>query len=134
MQIRDWLFVEDRCQPILTLLERKNVTARSTTLAAAARFPTRPWWNKILAITCPARSSTSPDQPGHDRRYALSGEKLSQVDWYRPNPEWIAHVRSGEMSTTTRITPIAIKSLERFHKAEQNERRVSLTRYGLELC
>ena len=53
------------------------------------------------------------DRPGHDRRYALSSEKLTRetawrpemdferglkatVDWYRSNPEWIAHVRSGE--------------------------------------
>ncbi len=53
------------------------------------------------------------DRSGHDRCYALSSEKLHRetgwkpqmhferglkatVDWYRSNPEWIAHVRSGE--------------------------------------
>jgi len=56
---------------------------------------------------------TVKDRPGHDRRYALSSEKLMRetgwspqvpfeeglrqtVDWYRSNPEWIAHVKSGE--------------------------------------
>ena len=56
---------------------------------------------------------TVTDRPGHDRRYALSSEKLMRetgwkaqvafedglrqtIDWYRNNPAWIAHVKSGE--------------------------------------
>ncbi len=52
------------------------------------------------------------DRPGHDRRYAITSEKLEQttgwraevdfeqglaetVAWYRDNPEWLANVRSG---------------------------------------
>jgi dTDP-glucose 4,6-dehydratase len=53
------------------------------------------------------------DRPGHDRRYALSSEKLSSeigwapvvefddglaltVAWYREHSEWVDGVRSGE--------------------------------------
>jgi len=53
-----------------------------------------------------------PDRPGHDRRYALSSEKLTRetgwtpamdfeiglartVKWYRENNAWVASVRSG---------------------------------------
>ena len=53
------------------------------------------------------------DRPGHDRRYALSSEKLQRdtgwqaempfeqglaatIRWYRENPAWIANVKSGE--------------------------------------
>jgi dTDP-glucose 4,6-dehydratase len=56
---------------------------------------------------------TVKDRPGHDRRYALSSEKVMRetgwkprvpfaeglqktIEWYRSNPEWIAHVKSGE--------------------------------------
>ena len=56
---------------------------------------------------------TVKDRPGHDRRYALSSEKLMRetgwqaetpfeaglqatIEWYRANPEWVAHVKSGE--------------------------------------
>jgi hypothetical protein len=56
-------------------------------------------------------------QREQDRRYALSSEKLmhetgwkpemdferglkATVDWYRDNPEWIAHVRSGEYQSS----------------------------------
>jgi len=70
---------------------------------------------QILAITGRPSSLIEyvTDRPGHDRRYALSSEKLqretgwsprmdferglkSTVEWYRSNPQWIAHVRSGE--------------------------------------
>ena len=53
------------------------------------------------------------DRPGHDRRYAITTEKLERetgwkaempfeqglratIDWYRSNPAWIANVKSGE--------------------------------------
>jgi dTDP-glucose 4,6-dehydratase len=56
------------------------------------------------------------DRPGHDRRYALSSEKLMHetgwepviqferglaetIDWYRANSAWVARVRSGEYRT-----------------------------------
>jgi dTDP-glucose 4,6-dehydratase len=56
---------------------------------------------------------TVTDRPGHDRRYALSSEKLMRetgwsaqvvfetglaetIEWYRANPDWIARVKSGE--------------------------------------
>ena len=52
------------------------------------------------------------DRPGHDRRYALSSEKIMSetgwtpvidfetglprtIEWYRANAEWVARVRSG---------------------------------------
>jgi dTDP-glucose 4,6-dehydratase len=57
-----------------------------------------------------------PDRPGHDRRYALSSEKLMRetdwqpvtdfetglartIEWYRTNAQWVARVRSGEYRT-----------------------------------
>jgi dTDP-glucose 4,6-dehydratase len=53
------------------------------------------------------------DRPGHDRRYALSSEKIERetgwrpqvpfaeglaltIRWYRENPEWIRRVKTGE--------------------------------------
>ena len=55
---------------------------------------------------------TVKDRPGHDRRYALSSEKLmhetgwkpaqpfeagleATIDWYRQNSAWVARVKSG---------------------------------------
>jgi dTDP-glucose 4,6-dehydratase len=57
--------------------------------------------------------TTVKDRPGHDRRYAITTEKLERatgwkalvnfdaglaqtIDWYRQNREWTARVRSGD--------------------------------------
>jgi dTDP-glucose 4,6-dehydratase len=57
--------------------------------------------------------TTVTDRPGHDRRYALSSEKImretgwaaqmsfeqglaSTIEWYKTHPEWIQRVKSGE--------------------------------------
>ncbi len=57
--------------------------------------------------------TTVTDRPGHDRRYALTSEKLEHetgwkpevpfeeglpatVDWYTRNREWVNRVKSGE--------------------------------------
>jgi dTDP-glucose 4,6-dehydratase len=56
--------------------------------------------------------TTVTDRPGHDRRYALTSEKLmresgweprvsfdeglaSTIRWYQQNREWVERVRSG---------------------------------------
>jgi dTDP-glucose 4,6-dehydratase len=70
---------------------------------------------QILAIAGKPASlmTTVTDRPGHDRRYALSSEKLSKetgwapqmdferglkstVDWYRAQEKWVRDVKSGE--------------------------------------
>ncbi len=114
MQIRDWLYVEDHCQAILTLLE-KGRDGEIYNIGGNRSLPNLTVVEQILANTGRSRSLIEyvKDRPGHDRRYALSSEKLeretgwkprmdferglkSTVDWYRSNPQWIAHVRSGE--------------------------------------
>jgi dTDP-glucose 4,6-dehydratase len=114
MQIRDWLYVEDHCQAILTLLEQGR-DGEVYNIGGNRSLPNKTVVEQILAITGRPSSLIEyvTDRPGHDRRYALSSEKLqretgwsprmdferglqSTVDWYRSNPEWIAHVRSGE--------------------------------------
>jgi dTDP-glucose 4,6-dehydratase len=72
----------------------------------------------VLALTGKPESSIQyvTDRPGHDRRYALSSEKLMRetswrplmdfetglahtIDWYRSNSPWVARVRSGAYRT-----------------------------------
>jgi len=114
MQIRDWLYVEDHCQAILALLE-KGRDGEIYNIGGNRSLPNKTVVEQILAITGKPSSLIEyvTDRPGHDRRYALSSEKLSRetgwkpqmdferglkatVEWYSANPEWIAHVRSGE--------------------------------------
>jgi dTDP-glucose 4,6-dehydratase len=117
MQIRDWLYVEDHCRAILTLLQ-KGRDGEIYNIGGNRSLPNKAVVEQILAITGKPSSLIEyvADRPGHDRRYALSSEKLSRetgwkplmdfepglkatVDWYRSNPDWIAHVRSGEYQT-----------------------------------
>jgi dTDP-glucose 4,6-dehydratase len=114
LQIRDWLYVEDHCRGILALLE-KGREGEIYNIGGNRSLPNKSVVEMILAITGKPSSLIEyvADRPGHDRRYALSSEKVmreagwkpatafeeglkSTVEWYRGHAEWIAHVRSGE--------------------------------------
>ena len=114
MQVRDWLYVEDHCRAILRILE-KGRDGEIYNIGGNRSLPNKEVIDRILAITGKPSSliKTVADRPGHDRRYALSSEKLTKetgwsplmdfetglkatVDWYKANPEWVQHVKSGE--------------------------------------
>jgi dTDP-glucose 4,6-dehydratase len=112
-QERDWLHVEDHCSGILAVLERgrigevyniggldvvENLTMARRLLRATGKPET------LLAYV--------KDRPGHDRRYALTCDKMERdlgwkpamslddglrqtIDWYRTNTKWLAGVRDG---------------------------------------
>ncbi len=113
-QERDWLHVEDHCSGILAVLERgrigevyniggldvvQNLTMARRLLRATGKPET------LLAYV--------KDRPGHDRRYALTCDKMERdlgwkpaislddglrqtIDWYRINTKWLAGVRDGD--------------------------------------
>ena len=114
LQIRDWLYVEDHCRALLTIL-KKGRDGEIYNIGGNRSLPNKEVVDRILAITRKPASLIEyvADRPGHDRRYALSTEKLMKetgwspqmdferglqatVDWYREHQEWVQHVRSGE--------------------------------------
>jgi dTDP-glucose 4,6-dehydratase len=114
MQIRDWLYVDDHCRAILSVLE-KGRAGEIYNIGGSRSLPNREVVKQILAITGRPESlmTTVKDRPGHDRRYALSSEKIaretgwstrvsfeqglaSTVEWYKTHTEWIQRVKSGE--------------------------------------
>jgi dTDP-glucose 4,6-dehydratase len=114
LQIRDWLYVEDHCHALLTILE-KGRDGETYNIGGNRSLPNKEVVDRILTITRKPASLIEyvTDRPGHDRRYALSSEKLMKetgwsphmgferglqatVEWYRDNQEWVQHVRSGE--------------------------------------
>lgn len=120
--IRDWLFVEDHCDAICTVLdlgklgetyniggssERKNLEVVTTICdildELQPKLPSGPRRNLISFVK---------DRPGHDRRYAIDATKIrcelhwepkwrfesgirKTVGWYLANIAWVDNVRSG---------------------------------------
>jgi dTDP-glucose 4,6-dehydratase len=117
MQVRDWLYVEDHCRGILAVL-RKGRDGEIYNIGGNRSLPNLDVVRMVLDLTGKPESLIKyvTDRPGHDRRYALSSEKLMNetgwqplmdfetglartIDWYRNNSAWVARVRSGEYRT-----------------------------------
>lgn len=113
-QVRDWLYVEDHCRAIMSVLDKGRV-GEIYNIGGNRSLPNLEVVRKVLALTGRPESLIEyvTDRPGHDRRYALSSAKLMQetgwrpemdfetglartIDWYQRNTEWVARVRSGE--------------------------------------
>ena len=114
MQVRDWLYVEDHCRAIAATLERGR-EGEIYNIGGSRALPNLEVVRKILRAAGRPESLIQfvADRPGHDRRYALSSEKLFEetgwapqvgfeeglsrtVDWYRSSAAWIERVKSGE--------------------------------------
>jgi dTDP-glucose 4,6-dehydratase len=112
-QVRDWLYVDDHCRAISAVLDRGRV-GEIYNIGGNRALPNIEVIRRILAVT--ARPETLmqrvQDRPGHDRRYALSSEKLMRetnwapivefddglemtVRWYCENDAWTERVNSG---------------------------------------
>ena len=120
LQIRDWLFVEDHCEALLTILE-KGQPGQSYNIGGSnqpANLEITKQICKILDEMLP-NSPHRPhaqlitfikDRPGHDRRYAMDTSKLSQelgwtpkhelnkglqetVQWYLDNLDWVEKIK-----------------------------------------
>ena len=113
-QVRNWLFVEDFCRGIHTVLERGR-PGEAYNVGGPDECPNLDVVHRILGLTGHDESLIEhvTDRPGHDRRYSLSSEKVRSelgweagvrfeeglrrtVDWYRENEAWWAPIRSGE--------------------------------------
>lgn len=121
-QIRDWLYVDDNCRGILSVLEKGQIGSIYNIGAGEERTNL-----DVVEAICVAiaerrgidlhglkkRISYVTDRPGHDRRYAIDTSKVraetgwkpcmdfaaglkQTVDWYLDHADWIAHVTSGE--------------------------------------
>ncbi|MEZ5125949.1 MAG: dTDP-glucose 4,6-dehydratase [Thermoleophilia bacterium] len=113
LNVRDWLHVEDNCAAIDLVLHRGEVgevynigggqeaTNLAVTEAILARLHKDRGLIRFVA-----------DRPGHDRRYAVTCDKLKAlgwtpsvafaeglartVDWYIAHSEWWRRIKSGE--------------------------------------
>jgi dTDP-glucose 4,6-dehydratase len=116
LQRRDWLYVSDHAAAIDFVLrhgepgETYNVSGgeertNRDVVTALLEHLGKPW-SLVREVE---------DRPGHDRRYAMNGERLhalgweptttfedglaATVDWYRANEDWWRATRSGDWDT-----------------------------------
>jgi len=119
--VRDWLYVEDHCEAIATVLrggrpgetyniggrnEKPNIDIVQTICDLVDEMAPRkgPFRRELITYV--------KDRPGHDRRYAMDASKLERelgwkpketlesglgktVRWYLENHDWVADVTSG---------------------------------------
>jgi dTDP-glucose 4,6-dehydratase len=114
LQIRDWLHVDDHCRAILSVIEHGK-PGEIYNIGGSRSLANREVVGGILDALHKPHSLMQPvnDRPGHDRRYALSSDKIQSatgwkpqidferglqatIDWYKNNERWIANVKSGE--------------------------------------
>jgi len=119
--VRDWLYVDDHCAAIATVLARGNIGETYNIGSGNERRNIN-----IVEIICdivdeiagrngePRRRLITfvKDRPGHDRRYAMDASKIERelgwrpqetfetgirktVRWYLENEEWVGNVTSG---------------------------------------
>ena len=120
--VRDWLFVEDHCSAIRTVLEGGRLGETYNIGGSSERTNI-----DVVTTICDLLDELSPneaigsrkklisyvtDRPGHDRRYAIDARKIKQelgwepaerfesgirktVEWYLAHQDWVENVRSG---------------------------------------
>ena len=113
-QVRDWLYVEDHCRAIRAVLEQ-GAPGEIYNIGGNCSLPNLEVIHRILQATGQPESLITwvTDRPGHDRRYALTNEKLTRatgwepemdfdrgltatIDWYRAHSDWMQRIKSGE--------------------------------------
>ncbi len=120
--VRDWLFVEDHCAAIRTVLERGRIGETYNVGGNSERANL-----DVVTAICDLVDEMSPqpdgdprrnlikfveDRPGHDRRYAIDASKITRelgwrpseqfetglrktVRWYLDHADWIENLRTG---------------------------------------
>jgi dTDP-glucose 4,6-dehydratase len=113
MQVRNWLYVDDHCAGIDSVLENGEA-GEVYNIGGPDEMTNIDVVRRILELTGRDESLIEyvTDRPGHDRRYSLASEKVEglgwsaavgfdeglrrTVAWYRDNQSWWEPIRSGE--------------------------------------
>jgi len=117
MYVRDWIHVRDHCLAIDAVLHHGKA-GEVYNIGARQEMPNLEIVRLILKELAKGEELITfvKDRPGHDRRYAIDSAKIERelgwrpeipfergmketIDWYRKNPSWVEHVRSGEYLT-----------------------------------
>jgi dTDP-glucose 4,6-dehydratase len=113
LNVRDWLYVDDNCAAIDTVLRRGDA-GEVYNIGAGEEVKNLTLTRAILRLLgkSPDLIRFVADRPGHDRRYSIDSAKVRAlgwhpatpfktglertVAWYRDNPGWWRAIKSGE--------------------------------------
>ena len=115
MNVRDWLYVEDHCDAIWTVLNKgkfgevyniggNNEMTNRKIVETILREMGKSWDEGVQYVK---------DRPGHDRRYAIDAGKIkgelgwepkfrfdeaikTTIQWFKDNESWWRSIKSGE--------------------------------------
>jgi len=117
-QIRDWLYVDDHCSGIMTIIE-KGTPGEIYNIGANQdpEIDNLTITNKILELTKKPDDLIKPVQgirPGHDQRYAVNTDKIKKlgwkietsfeegiektIQWYKDHPQWWQKLKNKDFS------------------------------------
>lgn len=113
--VRDWLYVEDHCRAIESVLTKGKVGETYCVGGMSTEISNKEVIDKIIDRmgADPALIEYVKDRPGHDRKYAMDWTKIKSelgwspaydfdtwlaktIDWYKGNESWWKAVKSGE--------------------------------------
>src|SRR5688572_3477270 len=117
LYVRDWIHVTDHCAALDRVLHHGKA-GEVYNIGARQEMPNLEIARLILKSLDKSEDLLTyvKDRPGHDRRYAIDPAKMENdlgwkpnipfaaglqetIDWYRNNPIWVDHVRSGAYLT-----------------------------------
>jgi len=113
LNVRDWIFVDDHCRAILSVLE-KGESGRVYNIGARNERRNIDVAKSVLDALQKSHSLIQfvKDRPGHDRRYAIDSSVIETelnwrpietwesglaktINWYKDNDDWVERARSG---------------------------------------
>ncbi len=116
LNVRDWLYVYDHCEAIDTVLHKGKI-GEVYNIGGHNEKTNMEITHLILEAMGKDETSIEyvKDRPGHDRRYAISNDKITSelgwqpsitfeegikltIDWYLNNQEWIHSIENKKLN------------------------------------
>jgi len=122
LNMRDWLYVIDHCEALITVLE-KGIAGQTYNIGGGSERRNIDVVHRLCAAIDKRLGRSDKDaskhlirhvadRPGHDRRYAIDASKIREelgwrprftfeeaiemtVDWYMSHQRWVDSVRNG---------------------------------------
>lgn len=120
--VRDWLYVEDHCEAVWTVIEKGKI-GETYNIGGNNEWKNIDIVNKICEVLAEELGEAQAkfkklitfvnDRPGHDMRYAIDSTKVQTelgwkpketfetglrktIRWYLSNKEWVENIKTGD--------------------------------------